>query len=220
MRYKLHQPMTSLSMLEWNSSLYQLLRNSYAAVLRNSYSFNDGIAIPAAFDESIALVVDSHSQTLFCCRRGNLLSTYGISTSSNGIGCGQDTGCTPHGWHRIAEKIGEDEPPGTIFKGRIAGGVAQSLSSFDDDDLITSRIMWLSGLQPGLNNGGRVDSYSRYIYIHGTAQEHLIGKPVSHGCIRMHNADVIELFDMVDNGAIVFISSHLKKEFELPEIIP
>lgn len=149
--------------------------------------------------------VDIGKQLLQLIIDGNISTQHPVSTSKHGSGCRQDTGCTPLGWHRVAEKIGDGAPAGTIFKGRRAGGVAECLQSDATDDLITSRILWLQGLQHGFNHGGQVDSKNRYIYIHGTAQEHLLGLPVSAGCIRMANADVVSLFDRVDIDTPLYI---------------
>lgn len=151
------------------------------------------------------ICIDISLQTLDFVIDGNVTNTYAISTSKHGIGCRQNTGCTPIGWHTIAQRIGADVSLGTIFKGRRVIGLAENLRSDAAEDLITSRILWLTGLQPGLNLGGQVDSKNRYIYIHGTAQEHLLGKPVSEGCIRMANSDVLELFGLVNTDTPVFI---------------
>lgn len=153
------------------------------------------------------LVVEIESQLLRVFEAGDEVWQYPVSTSLRGAGCRNGTGCTPLGWHRIDEKIGCDAPRGTIFKGRQAGAIADRLS-LHEGDVITSRILWLQGMLPGYNRGGDVDSRSRYIYIHGTGQEHLIGKPVSMGCVRMLNDDVIALFDFVETGMAVFISQH------------
>jgi lipoprotein-anchoring transpeptidase ErfK/SrfK len=112
---------------------------------------------------------------------------------------------TPVGVHRVRQKIGGDQPSGMIFEGRVAMG--QIAGSFDnrDKDEITSRILWLDGLEEGVNKGGVYDTFDRYIYIHGTSDEKRIGKPVSAGCIRMKNCDVIELFDAVMVDDIVLI---------------
>lgn len=151
------------------------------------------------------LVVDIGLQTLTMIIDGDVAKTFPVSTSKYSAGCHQDTGCTPLGWHSVAEKIGAEAPVGTIFKGRRASGVAEDLMSDVSEDLITSRILWLSGRQAGFNLGGQVDSKNRYIYIHGTAQEHWLGIPKSEGCIRMANTDVIELFSRVELETPVFI---------------
>jgi hypothetical protein len=120
----------------------------------------------------------------------------------------QDSLKTPTGMHRIAEKIGSDSDINTIFKGRVDTHCQATVvhePHSQDEDLITSRILWLTGIEEGKNLGEGISSYERYIYIHGTPEEGLIGKPVSHGCIRMRNQDVIELFDQVDVDTLVLI---------------
>lgn len=131
-----------------------------------------------------------------------------VSTALNGAGEQQGSGCTPRGKHRIAEKIGSGAAAGTVFKGRVATGEVYSESlgrEFPERDWILSRILWLDGQESGRNCGGNVDSHARYIYIHGTNEEHRLGQPVSHGCIRMANADVVALFDAVAVGDTVII---------------
>ncbi len=155
---------------------------------------------------SSLLLVSIRRQRLDYLSAAGQIESYPVSTAQNGVGCEEGSGCTPYGWHEIAEKIGDGAECGTIFKGRVPNGIiARDLESSTDDDAITSRVLWLRGLQSGINRQGPVDSYQRYIYIHGTAQEHLIGKPVSHGCVRMKNRDVIALFDRVQIGDRVLI---------------
>jgi hypothetical protein len=136
------------------------------------------------------------------------VKTFPCSTSRFGIGQTEGSNRTPRGLHRIAEKIGAAEPAGTVFKGRKAVGHT-SQPEFADAK-ITTRILWLEGLEPGLNkgfNGGvNVDSHARYIYIHGTADQSSIGKPTSHGCIHLADADLIPLFDLLPGGTLVWIS--------------
>jgi hypothetical protein len=126
------------------------------------------------------------------------------STSRFGIGQAEGSNCTPLGLHRIAEKIGAGEPAGTVFKSRQAVGHT-SQPEFADAK-ITTRILWLEGLEPGFNRGGGVDSHTRYIYIHGTADQAGIGKPASCGCIHLADADLIPLFDLLPAGTLVWIS--------------
>jgi len=137
-----------------------------------------------------------------------LLQSWPVSTALNGIGYLNGSFKTPAGIHRIAEMIGDGAEPGTVYRGRVTTGeciVPGVQSDTTDEDLITSRILWLQGLEPGVNQGGEIDSHARYIYIHGTADEARIGQPVSQGCIRMTNADVITLFDQVNVGTLVVI---------------
>jgi lipoprotein-anchoring transpeptidase ErfK/SrfK len=133
------------------------------------------------------------------------VKTYPISSSKFGIGSTANTNKTPLGLHRIEQKIGDNAPFGMIFKARKATGRIAKINGKGDHDYVTTRIMWLKGLEPGKNAGSGIDSYRRYIYIHGTAEENKIGKPASHGCIRMYNKDVIDLFEKVSEGTEVYI---------------
>lgn len=138
-----------------------------------------------------------------------LIREYSISTAKNGLGEQSGSYCTPRGRHRIAEKIGDRQPMYAIFKARVPTGeiwTPQMSEDKPDSDWILTRILWLEGTEEGKNKGGTVDSHARYIYIHGTNDEHLIGTPASHGCIRMNNADVLDLFNLVEAGTEVHIS--------------
>jgi len=131
---------------------------------------------------------------------------YSISTSKYGIGNKAGSDKTPLGLHYIENKIGEGAPKGMIFKARRATGQIAEMNVPGAGDLVTTRIMWLKGLEPGMNSGQGIDSYQRYIYIHGTAEENKIGQPASHGCVRMYNRDVIDLFKRVGEGTEVLIT--------------
>jgi hypothetical protein len=125
---------------------------------------------------------------------------YPVSTASKGVGCVQGSFCTPTGKHRVRLKIGEGCSLRSVFRQRRPTGEVLTpllAASFPGRDWILTRILWLEGLDAGVNRGGRVDTLRRFVYIHGTADEHLIGQPASHGCIRMRNADIAELFDYV-----------------------
>lgn len=138
-----------------------------------------------------------------------LIREYPVSTAAKGAGEQSGSYCTPRGRHRIAQKIGAGAPLFAAFKAREATGEiwTPGLDAADPGrDWILTRILWLEGLEPGRNQGGMVDSHARYIYIHGTNEEHRIGTPASHGCVRMKNADVAELFDLVEVGTEVRIS--------------
>ncbi len=155
------------------------------------------------------LYVDSASQTLELWQVGELLQTYGISTAANGLGGESGSFKTPVGIHRIARKIGSGEKPNAVFRNRQPTGAYASIEVMDINtglDQITSRIMWLKGEESGVNLGGQIDTYERYIYIHGTNEEGRIGQPVSHGCIRMRNHDIIELYDQVGEDSLVIIN--------------
>ncbi len=131
--------------------------------------------------------------------------SYRISTAARGMGNRIDSYQTPMGIHRVRRKIGGGQPRGTIFEAREPCGRIAAVFDNRDADEITSRILWLDGMEDGINRGGSCDTYSRYIYIHGTTDEQRIGRPVSAGCIRMCNDDVIELFDEVLVNDLVLI---------------
>ena len=134
--------------------------------------------------------------------------TYPVSTALNGAGELTDTGCTPRGRHYIRAAIGAGMPVNTVFIGRRPTGEvyhAQLARRFPDRDWILSRILWLCGCESGRNRGAGVDSFRRFIYIHGTPDTEPMGVPRSHGCVRMRNADIIELFDLVAPGTRVLI---------------
>lgn len=139
---------------------------------------------------------------------GETLHVYPVSTSKYGAGCQNGSEKTPLGLHRIKDKIGGAMPVNEVFINRMPHGNLDECIERGEklpDDVITSRIMWLEGMQPGVNQGGYVDSYQRYIYIHGTSDEASIGTPASIGCIRMLNADIVELFRKVQSGCEVNI---------------
>ena len=155
------------------------------------------------------LYISIKQQKLMVVMRGKITHTFPISSSKYGIGAEKNSNKTPLGFHVIREKIGDKVPLNGILKSRIYTGkqaeIIHEKRSVDSDD-VTTRILWLAGDDPGKNKGGRVDSFERYIYIHGTPEEGLIGQPASHGCIRMLNADVILLYNMVHVGMKVLIS--------------
>jgi lipoprotein-anchoring transpeptidase ErfK/SrfK len=154
------------------------------------------------------LLVDTQNQVLRVFHGHQYEHSFSVSTSSRGTGCEVDSLKTPVGVHRISHKIGHDQPAGMIFRGREPTGEIAAISHSTQpsgDDLITSRILWLRGQEHGINAGSGVDSHDRYIYIHGTNEEGCLGQPVSHGCIRMANAGVIELFDLIDADTLVVI---------------
>lgn len=139
---------------------------------------------------------------------GGVKAKYSISTAANGVGCEKDSGCTPLGKHIIRAKIGAEAKPNSVFVGRRATGeicTQELMMQFPNRDWILTRILWLSGTELGLNRLGNVDTMQRYIYIHGSPDSTEMGKIGSHGCIRMHNADVIALFDLVETGTPVLI---------------
>ena len=132
-----------------------------------------------------------------------------VSTGANGVGEQNGSGCTPRGEHIIRAKIGEEQVINSVFVGRRPTGEVydQALGKhYPERDWILTRILWLSGCEVGFNRLGKVDTMRRYIYIHGSPDSVAMGKPGSHGCVRMRNADIVELFDRVAVGTRVVIS--------------
>lgn len=162
------------------------------------------VRYPSAPSEGYVLYVSVRSQRLYLVVEGEMQQEYVISTAANGLGAWRNSMRSPEGLHRVVRKIGDGAPPRGIFRyrqftGEVAGPHVRA------GDLITSRILWLDGLEPGVNKGGAVDSSERGIYIHGTADETTLGTPSSHGCIRMSNRDVIALYEHVPEGTLVVI---------------
>ena len=139
---------------------------------------------------------------------GGVKAKYSVSTAANGVGCEKNSGCTPLGHHIIRAKIGANALPNTVFVGRRPTGeicTPELMAAFPNRDWILTRILWLSGTEVGFNRLGNVDTMQRYIYIHGSPDSTQMGQIGSHGCIRMRNSDIIELFDLVEPGIPVLI---------------
>jgi len=150
------------------------------------------------------LSVSVARQTVSLFEGGKFLKSFPCSTSRFGIGQTEGSNRTPLGLHRIAEKIGGGQPAGTVFKSRaVVGHVSQPEFA---DAKITTRILWLEGLDPGFNQGTNVDSHERYIYVHGTADQETIGAPASCGCIHLADVDLLWLFDRLPAGTLVWIA--------------
>lgn len=162
----------------------------------------------------IVINIAEQTLTLFVLdEEGNTTNySFSISTAKNGIGSQEGSGCTPLGKHCIAEKIGAGKPINSVFVARQPTGEIYNEQlglEYPDRDWILTRIMWLTGCELGLNKGeneaGCCDTYQRYIYIHGTPDSEPMGVPLSHGCVRMRNEDLLWLFDQVDEGVPVEI---------------
>lgn len=156
-----------------------------------------------------AALVKVDEQRLYVLAGEACLGSYPVSTSRHGTGEEQDSCKTPRGVHCVAEKIGGDAGFAEIFESRVRTRRVAEIESGDtrtDQEHITSRILWLAGLEEGVNQGGSVDSHARYIYIHGTHEEGLIGQPASVGCVRMKNRDVMDLYDRLEVSSLVIIS--------------
>ena len=156
-------------------------------------------AVPVRF-----LLVDTALQTLAIVENGAMTRQYSVSTSRYGIGNRENSLMTPRGVHRIAEKYGHGAPVGRVFRDRLDTGDTWKIGDAGEN-LVLTRILRLEGLEDGINRGPGIDSYERSIYIHGANNESSIGTPASHGCVRMANRDVVELFDAVTEGTIVVI---------------
>jgi len=131
---------------------------------------------------------------------GASVRSYLVSTATRGVGERKGSFCTPRGRHLIRAKIGANQPPNTVFIGRRPTGEVYSpelAERFPGRDWILTRILWLSGCEPGRNRLGEVDTMRRYVYIHGSPDTAPMGRPGSIGCIRMRNADIVELFELV-----------------------
>ena len=154
------------------------------------------------------IFVSIKDQKLYHIKNNRVINNFSISSSKYGTGNKNGSNKTPLGLHKIKEKYGEGVPingkmVGRIFYNQIANIYKDTTESKTDD--ITSRILWLEGIEKGKNKGEGIDSYNRYIYIHGTSEEGKLGTPASHGCIRMKNKDVIDLYNKVEVGTLVLI---------------
>lgn len=154
------------------------------------------------------LLIRISEQQCYLWRDGQCLFSASVSTALNGVGEHIGSNQTPRGWHQVRACIGEGLPINTVFRGRRPTGEIYSdalAEQHPDRDWILTRILWLSGLEPGKNRFGEVDSMRRYIYIHGTPDNEPMGLARSHGCIRMRNTMIITLFSLVKPGLPVFI---------------
>ncbi|MFP5383232.1 MAG: L,D-transpeptidase family protein [Gammaproteobacteria bacterium] len=158
----------------------------------------------------VRLHVDVGRQELLLWQAGELLAVFPVSTARNGVGEQSGSGQTPRGAHYIRARIGDGLPAGAVLRGRRFTGEIWSpalAAANPDRDWILTRILWLCGLEPGRNRLGPVDTMRRYIYIHGTPDTEPMGVPLSHGCIRMRNDDLVRLFALVPVGARVDIEA-------------
>src|SRR6201981_299911 len=157
------------------------------------------LASCAAPDTQHHIVISTRDQKLAVLDRSTLMATYPVSTSKFGLGDYLRSSRTPLGQLKVAKKIGDNAPPGTVFKDRIRTGEIVAPNSPGRDPIVT-RILWLRGRE-----AQNANAFGRYIYIHGTPEERLIGTPASYGCIRMRSSDIIQLYDIVGTGAAVTI---------------
>ena len=154
------------------------------------------------------IYVSIKRQRMFLIRDGQVMKEFVVSTSAQGAGNNANSWQTPLGLHSVKTKIGEDVPLNGIFINHVFSGNIATIhndKTASKSDDVTTRILWLTGEEPGINSGGNVDSYKRNIYIHGTPDEGLLGHPASHGCIRLSNRDVTDLFNIINVGTYVII---------------
>jgi lipoprotein-anchoring transpeptidase ErfK/SrfK len=183
-----------ISLLSWSASAQQPIAQAKA------YLSNQ------AFEE--ILFVSIKEQKLYHIKDDKIVKEYIISSSEYGTGSEAGSNKTPLGLHKVKQKYGDKTPingrmVGRFFYGEIATIYTDDSKSKTDD--ITSRIFWIEGLEKEKNKGKGIDSYKRYIYIHGTSEEGLLGSPASHGCIRMKNKEVIDLYSLIEVGTLVLI---------------
>jgi len=155
------------------------------------------------------ILINLSRQSLTLYQGDELLHSYSISSASNGPGEELGSGCTPRGLHSIRIKIGAGQPVNAVFVGRRSRGeiyTPELERANPGRDWILTRILWLTGLEPGRNRGGTKDTLRRFIYIHGCPDRAPMGEPHSHGCIRMHNHDVLDLFERVETNTRVMIT--------------
>ncbi|MFT5136722.1 MAG: L,D-transpeptidase YbiS [Arenicella sp.] len=156
--------------------------------------------------ESIEICVAQQTLTAIVCQGPPLI--YSVSTARNGVGQQSGSECTPLGQHHVRAKIGGGHAPDTVFIGRRASGeiyTEELAEQHPNRDWILSRILWLCGDEQGHNRSAMVDTMRRFIYIHGAPDSHAMGVPSSHGCIKMRNQDIIELYDRIEPGTPVLI---------------
>lgn len=164
------------------------------------------------------IVVSIAQQRLQLHEADTVVMDAAIATASNGPGEEMDSERTPRGWHKVRAKIGAGLEQGAVLVGRRPTGEIfspQLRQQFPDRDWVLTRILWLSGLEPGKNRFGRVDTMRRYIYIHGCPDDDPMGIPGSHGCLKMRNAEVITLFDRIPVNTLVWIT-----ESAIPDELP
>ncbi|MGM0536752.1 MAG: L,D-transpeptidase family protein [Pseudomonadota bacterium] len=154
------------------------------------------------------LEVDTAAQRLVVWRGREVDWQCAVSTAANGTGEEEGSGATPLGWHTVRAAIGAGNPAGSVYRGRRPTGEVYSealAAEHPGRDWILTRILWLSGLEPGRNRGGKVDSQRRYIYLHGTPPSEPMGVARSHGCIRLRDEDLLALFEIAVPGTPVWL---------------
>ena len=163
---------------------------------------------------SVAVWVSVDDQVLRIIRDHTIIWAAPCATAAKGTGFSMNSLKTPLGWHSVKTKVGDEAPWGQVFRGAQPTKEIWKPGEKTDEDLVLTRLLWLTGEEPGVNQGNNVDSYQRCIYIHGTNDEARIGTPSSHGCIRLRNDDVIAAYSLIPKGARVLITVRDKPEKE------
>ncbi|MBH44107.1 MAG: hypothetical protein CMD88_01435 [Gammaproteobacteria bacterium] len=176
---------------------------NYDSIIKNSKSHLQSF-LNDELNKFVVVLIEN--QKLILVNNNSIIFKADISTSKFGIGNKENSLMTPLGAHVICDMIGDGESIGTVFKGRKLTGENMNDLVISDSDLVTTRIIRLDGLEANVNKGGDVDTFSRYIYIHGTPHEDKIGRPASHGCVRMKNIEITDLFKLLDIGTPVLIT--------------
>ncbi len=156
--------------------------------------------------DSVAVWVSVDEQRLRIIKKDAIIYDVPCATAAKGTGFTMNSMKTPLGWHSVKTKVGDGAPWGQVFRGATPTKEVWKPGDDTDEDLVLTRLLWLTGEEPGVNQGGNVDSYNRYIYIHGTNDEAKIGTPSSHGCVRLRNDDMIVAYNLIPKGARVLIT--------------
>ena len=193
--------------LRWNSETGVWMMRTPIQLTPTQQAFLDEAGWDRFAPDGTAMWVSVDDQTFRLIKNGRVVWQAPCSTAENGVGAVENSYQTPPGWHAVARKIGEDAPWGQVFRARVPTSEIWRPGMDLGEDLVLTRVLELEGLEPGKNRGGNVDSRRRHIYVHGTNGEDQIGQPVSHGCIRLLNDDVIALFELVEEGMPLLITS-------------
>ncbi len=166
----------------------------------------DSLGWKGRVGDALGVWVSIHDQKFYLIEGRRILWETPCSTAAKGAGSKMHSFKTPLGWHRVAEKVGDGRPWGQIFREKKPAKEVWKRGDPVKEDLVLTRVLVLSGEEPGRNQGGDVDSYARAIYIHGTNDEEHIGTPTSHGCVRLTNDDVLRAFERIPAGTLVLIT--------------
>jgi hypothetical protein len=186
-----------------------------SALVARPVTETEGVVLDTHFwdewvGDSVAVWVSVDEQMFRIIKNREVIWETRCATAEKGTGFVVNSMQTPLGWHSVKRKVGDDAPWGQVFRGAQPVKQVWKPGDTTDEDLVLTRLLWLTGEEPGVNQGGEVDSYNRYIYIHGTNDEEKIGTPSSHGCVRLRNDDVIEAYKLIPKDARVLITEQPK----------